>query len=56
MGDARLSGVAFPAPGPREGARYYRLDLREVATVAVDGDVLAISVWTPERGVRSWTR
>jgi len=55
-GDAKLSGVAHPISGPRDEARYFRLDLREVATVGVGNTGLAITVWTPERGVRSWTR
>ncbi len=55
-GDAKLTGVAHPTTGPRDEARYYRLELREVATVGVGSTGLAITVWTPERGVRSWTR
>lgn len=55
-GDAKLAGVALATTGPRDGARYYRLDLQEVATVGVGTTGLAISVWTPERGVRSWRR
>jgi hypothetical protein len=56
VGDAKLTGFAHPTTGPRDGARYYRLDLHEVATVSVESGGLVISVWTPERGVRSWTR
>jgi len=55
-GDAKLAGIAYPTTGPRPEARYYRLDLREVATVGVGSTGLAITVWTPQRGVRSWTR
>lgn len=55
-GDAKLTGTAHPTTGPRDDARYYRLDLREVATITVGSTGLAITVWTPERGVRSWTR
>jgi hypothetical protein len=54
-GDAKLSGIAYPTTGPG-GARYFRLDLREVATVSVETGGLTITVWTPERGLRSWTR
>lgn len=56
IGDAKLTGIAQPTTGPRAEARYYRLDLREVATVGVVTTGLAIAVWTPERPVRSWTR
>ncbi len=56
VGDAKLTGIAHPTTGPRQEARYYRLDLREVATVGVGSAGLAITVWTPQRGVRSWTR
>lgn len=55
-GDAKLSGVAHPTTGPRAEARYYRLDLREVATVGVGSSGLTVRVWTPERGERSWER
>lgn len=56
VGDAKLTGIAHPTTGPRQEARYYRLDLREVATVGVGSTGLTITVWTPQRGVRSWTR
>jgi hypothetical protein len=55
-GDAKLTGTAHPITGPQEGARYFRLELEEVATVGVKASALAIAVWTPEDGVRSWTR
>lgn len=55
-GDAKLAGIAHAMGGPREDARYYRLDLREVSAVGVVDGRLVISVWTPRRGLRSWTR
>jgi len=55
-GDAKLTGLAHPTSGPEGGARYFRLDLREVATVGIGGAGLTVTVWTPERGVRRWTR
>jgi hypothetical protein len=55
-GDAKLTGTAHPTSGPRPDARYFRLELEEVATVGVEASSLAIAVWTRERGVRSWTR
>lgn len=55
-GDAKLSGTAHPTTGPQHDARYYRLDLHEVATVTVGEEHLHLAVWTPERGVRRWSR
>jgi hypothetical protein len=69
-GDAKLAGVAEEVgdqervealigdskpPGP---AHLFRLDLREVSTVALNEarDGIVIEVWTPERGVRRWER
>jgi hypothetical protein len=69
-GDAKLSGVAAEildedevrvrngeagASGP---SHLFRLDLREVSTVALNDDRsgLVIDVWTPERGVRQIRR
>jgi hypothetical protein len=65
-GDAKLAGVAEEItdpervkaingdkapPGP---SHLFRLDLREVSTVALDESrkAIVIEVWTPERGVR----
>ena len=53
-GDAKLAGVAIEEPRP-EHLRF-RLDLREVSTVHVEGDKLVIDVWTPDGGVRRITR
>ena len=55
-GDAKLTGIAHPTSGPQQGARVFRLELQEVATVEVGASGLTITVWTPEHGVRSWTR
>ena len=69
-GDAKLAGIAeeitdpervraingdSAPPGP---SHLFRLDLREVSTVELDGDRkgLVIEVWTPERGVRTIRR
>lgn len=69
-GDAKLAGVVeeitdqerveeligdSKPPGP---AHLFRLDLREVSTVALNGaqDGIVITVWTPDRGVRRWER
>jgi Pyridoxamine 5'-phosphate oxidase len=69
-GDAKLAGVAEEItdpervraingdkspPGP---SHLFRLDLREVSTVAVNAerDGLVIEVWTPERGLRTIRR
>lgn len=56
QGDAKLAGIAYAVTGPSAGARYFRLDITEVATVGVAGGALQIAVWTPARGVRRWTR
>ncbi|WP_320669421.1 pyridoxamine 5'-phosphate oxidase family protein [Patulibacter defluvii] len=48
---ARLNGEAA-AQGP---THLFRLDLREVSTVKLNaaGDQVIVTVWTPERGVRT---
>jgi len=69
-GDAKLSGVAeeitdperieevIGAQKPAGPAHLFRLDLREVSTVALNEakDAIVIEVWTPERGVRRMER
>jgi hypothetical protein len=69
-GDAKLAGVAeeiidpervkeingdSAPPGP---SHLFRLDLREVSTVGLNDERngLVISVWTPDRGVRTIER
>lgn len=69
-GDAKLAGLAVEvlddeasraavlAGTPDADAHVFRLDLREVSVVGLDatGKQLVISVWTPERGVRTMER
>jgi Pyridoxamine 5'-phosphate oxidase len=69
-GDAKLAGVAEEITDPERRAainggqapsgpsHLFRLDLREVSTVGLDETrkLLEIEVWTPERGVRTFTR
>ncbi|MEJ7893809.1 MAG: pyridoxamine 5'-phosphate oxidase family protein [Solirubrobacteraceae bacterium] len=57
-GDAKLAGRAEPWAGPRDGAKYFRLELTEVSTVSLDADrtALIVEVWTPDGGVRTFTR
>ncbi|EHN10193.1 putative protein SCD63.18c [Patulibacter medicamentivorans] len=69
-GDAKLAGVADEETDPErvsaingEAAaagptHLFRLDLREVSTVRLDpsGKQIVITVWTPERGVRTVSR
>jgi hypothetical protein len=69
-GDAKLSGIAEEITDPERVAavngdsapsgpsHLFRLDLREVSTVALDETrkALEIQVWTPERGVRTIKR
>ncbi len=57
-GDAKLAGIAEETTQPGEDSHTFRLDLREVSTVALDEERknLVIEVWTPEEGVRSFKR
>jgi hypothetical protein len=69
-GDAKLAGVAVEAEdaetvarvvgpdGPPGPAHVFRLDLREVSTVRLNDarDGIVVTVWTPERGVRTVAR
>ena len=67
-GDAKLSGVveeitdpervAALNDGPPGPSHLFRLDLREVSTVALDPSRtrLVIRLWTPRGGVRTMTR
>jgi hypothetical protein len=69
-GDAKLAGVAVEAEDPETVARVvgpdgppgpahvFRLELREVSTVRLNGagDGIVVAVWTPEGGVRTMAR
>jgi hypothetical protein len=69
-GDAKLAGIAEEATDPELVRRIngeaaaagpthlFRLDLREVSTVALDEErkALVIDIWTPEGGVRTIKR
>jgi hypothetical protein len=67
-GDAKLAGVVEEITDPERvraingeeagSSHLFRLDLREVSTVALDDErkALLIEVWTPERGVRTMKR
>jgi hypothetical protein len=61
VGDAKLAGVAEEIAneaGGGEPSHRFRLDLREVSTVGLDDarKQLVITVWTPEKGVRTLKR
>ena len=64
QGDAKLAGIAEEITEPgrtKEGdepSHRFRLDLREVSTVALNEkrNALVITVWTPEGGVRTIER
>ena len=65
-GDAKLAGVVEEIADPERvravnggevgRSHLFRLDLREVSTVHVDGKELVVEVWTPEGGVRELRR
>ena len=58
-GDAKVAGTAEEVESPHgPGSHRFRLDLREVSTVELDDERkhLVITVWTPERGVRTMKR
>src|SRR4051794_8462284 len=60
-GEAKLAGVAHEQPVTEhngEPSHSFRLDLTEVSTVGLDDakTLLVITVWTPEKGVRTITR
>jgi hypothetical protein len=65
-GDAKLAGVVEEIVDPERvravngeevgRSHLFRLDLREVSTVQVDGEELVIEVWTPAQGVREIRR
>jgi hypothetical protein len=57
-GDAKLAGVAEEVDSRDGKSHRFRLDLREVSTVGLDDQRkhLVITVWTPERGVRTIKR
>jgi len=58
QGDAKLAGVAEEIDGDSESSHRFRLDLHEVSTVALNEkrSALVITVWTPDRGVRTIER
>jgi hypothetical protein len=60
-GDAKLAGIAEEIDSDSESSEpshRFRLDLREVSTVALNEkrNALIIQVWTPDRGVRTVER
>ena len=60
-GDAKLAGIAEEIKGDSassEPSHRFRLDLREVSTVALNEkrNALIIQVWTPDRGVQTIER
>jgi Pyridoxamine 5'-phosphate oxidase len=65
-GDAKLAGAVEEIVDPERvravngeevgRSHLFRLDLREVSTVQVDGEELVIEVWTPAQGVREIRR
>ncbi len=61
-GDAKLAGILVEIPGPRDsphaGARFFRVDVREVALTYVGepADHLVIESWHAGRGWRRRTR
>ena len=57
-GDAKVAGVAEEVSSPDGDSYRFRLDIQEASTVEVDAERkhLVISVWTPERGLRTFKR
>lgn len=69
-GDAKLSGIAIHVSDPilkrvildelnaPEPCELFRLDLRQVVLTTVDpeADLLFVDSWTPDNGVRRWSR
>jgi Pyridoxamine 5'-phosphate oxidase len=57
-GDAKLAGVAHEVPVADGKSHRFNLDLSEVSTVELDDERkhLVITVWTPDRGVRTMKR
>ena len=57
-GDAKVAGVAEEVSSPGGDSHRFRLDVREASTVELDAERkhLVISVWTPERGLRTFKR
>ena len=57
-GDAKLAGIAEEVSEPSATSHRFRLDLREVSTVALNEarNAIVIRVWTPDRGVRKIER
>jgi hypothetical protein len=51
-GEGKLSGTLVPIPADPEGppGSYFELDLTEVVLVCVEGGVLVIESWHPDRG------
>ena len=58
-GDAKVAGLAEEVESPYgQGSYRFRLDIREASTVEIDASRkhLVISVWTPERDLRTFKR
>jgi hypothetical protein len=58
-GDAKVAGVAEEVDSPHgPGSHRFRLDITEASTVELDDERknLVITIWTPERGVRTMKR
>jgi hypothetical protein len=57
-GDAKISGRAVPAgpvTGPADG-EMFRADIDEVVYTRVEGNLLVIESWRPDRGLRRFER
>jgi hypothetical protein len=58
-GDAKVAGVAEEVDSPHgPGSHRFRLEITEASTVELDDERknLVITIWTPERGVRTMKR
>ena len=57
-GDAKVAGVAEEVSVADGKSHRFRLDVLEASTVELDAERkhLVISVWTPERGLRTFKR
>ena len=57
-GDAKVAGIAREVPTSDGKSHRFDLDIREASTVELDAERknLVITVWTPERGLRTFKR
>ena len=57
-GDAKVAGIVHEVPTSDGKSHRFNLDIREASTVGLDPERkhLVISVWTPERGLRTFKR